>query len=156
MKKLILLITLIISSYLSFAQDASVFMWTSNRMDSIVKKNNPVLARSVVNGRRGVVNVKYLFKPINNLVGLVCTYQNNKLICMTTVFTSNQEFINLVQHNINNDKAVKKLSISETEMVIYNTHRMIYTILTIDTEKKLLYMTHMLRNPTTTSEIKTI
>lgn len=156
MKKLILLITLIISSYLSFAQDASVFMWTSNRMDSVVKKNNPVLARSVENGRRGVVNVKYLFNPVNNLVGLVCTYQNNKLVCMTTVFTSNQEFVNLVQKNINNDPAVKKLSVSETEIVIYNTYRKIYTILTIDTEKKLLYMTHMLRNPITTSEMKTI
>lgn len=147
MKKFALLITLLVSSYFSLAQDTSVFSWSVKKMDSVVRKANHIVDTLMERGGTGVVNYKYYVERTNNLIGIVYTYQHNKMICITTIFVSNQDFVNAVQQGVNSDKDVKVLSTTEYEIVIYNKELKVYTLLSIDKVKRLMYMIHSIKNP---------
>ena len=147
MKKLLLLIPLLVFSYSAYTQDTSVFSWNVKKMDSVVRKVNQVIDTTIEKGGSGVINYKYYIEKTNNLIGIVYTFQANRMICITTIFVSNQDFVNAVQQGVNTDKAVTVLSINEYEIVIYNKDQKIYTVLSIDKQRRLMYMIHSLTNP---------
>lgn len=147
MRYMILLLTIIFSSYFSFGQDPSVFTWSSHRVDSTTKLMHKIKYSERRVGRRGLVYLKYVFEPEGNLLGVIYTYRGTKLTFITPFFLSTQNFVDQVQVKIEQDKSIKILYKTEYEMVIYNSAKKIYTVLYIDKEQGLLFMCHSLENP---------
>lgn len=157
MKYLTLLITIIFSSYYSYAQDPSVFNWNPKKMDSVTRIfHKTKYTEKIVDTKVGVYHLKYIFEPEGHLFGVIYTYENSKLIYLTTVFNSSQSFVDTIQRRIEANKSINVLFKSEYEMVIYNSEKKIYTVLYIDEVQKLLFMCHSLKNPMDKRVVKKI
>jgi hypothetical protein len=148
MKFLILLIIIISSSWFSLAQNPSVFTWNPKKMDSVTKlMHKTKYSEKIVDVKVGVVHLKYSFEPEGNLIGVIYTYQGNRLMYLTPIYISTQNYIDEVQKKINDNKEIIILYRAEYEMVIFNRGKKIYTVLYIDKDSGLLFMCHSLINP---------
>jgi hypothetical protein len=147
MKSLITLFTIVFSSYFSFSQDPSVFTWDQVKMDATTKRTHKVKYTEKKIGKKGIIYLKYVFEPEGNLLGVVYTYQDDKLLYITPFYLSTPAFIYEVERKIYESKGTSVLYRTDTEMAIYNKEKKIYTVLYIDTDLRLLYMCHSLSNP---------
>ena len=143
-----LLLSLIFFGQVCYAQDSRIFTKTFNHTDSIIRKTHVVESVwKIIDVKRKLTHVKYRLQKEENLIGITLTYQNKKLMYLTTMFVSSPTFAHQVQNNIDQDKDVTVLLLRETEMIVYNKERKLYTYILIDNDKGILLMCHSLSNP---------